>query len=193
MNYSIKSKRSNLNNAHLFAIIGGTLSRLISHSPEGRLPCELAKIYTAEIALALNFMHEKGIVYRDVKPSNLLIDLDGHIKVTDFGLAGSMLAKKKQVNPQENSIEVASSDENEEDKSAHDNDSSSSDEKSHDSESSEEPCWTDDEPTDQMLPADLRKVRRRTLCGTAGYRPPEQVGERFVDYQNRNGYGKELL
>ena len=43
---------------------GGTLSRLISQSPQARLPCDLARIYTAEIALALNFMHEKGIIYR---------------------------------------------------------------------------------------------------------------------------------
>ena len=43
---------------------GGTLSRLISQSPRARLPCDLARIYTAEIALALNFMHEKGIIYR---------------------------------------------------------------------------------------------------------------------------------
>ena len=34
----------------------------------------------------------------------------------------------------------------------------------------------------------LRWIRRRTVCGTAGYRPPEQVQERFLDYFSRNGY-----
>ncbi|KAL7528904.1 hypothetical protein ACHAXR_002693 [Thalassiosira sp. AJA248-18] len=166
---------------------GGTLSRLISHSPQARLLCDLARIYTAEIACALNFMHEKGIIYRDVKPANILIGLDGHIKVTDFGLAGSMLVKKKQVNPQENSIELdARSNTSEEDNSSSDDESMSSE-----SVSSEEPEWTEDEATDEIK-GDLCRVRRRTLCGTAGYRPPELVGERYVDYQNRNGYDGEL-
>ena len=53
---------------------GGTLSRLISHSPRGRLPCDLARTYTAEIALALNFMHEKGIIYRGMKLLSCLIE-----------------------------------------------------------------------------------------------------------------------
>ena len=35
-------------------------------------------------------------------------------------------------------------------------------------------------------------MRRRTLCGTAGYSPPEQFGERYVDYRNRNGYDERV-
>jgi len=57
--------------------------------------------------------------------------------------------------------------------------------------SSEEPEWTDDEVTDDIN-VDFRRVRRRTLCGTAGYRPPEQVGERYVDYASRNGYDERV-
>lgn len=167
---------------------GGTLSRLISQSPGARLPCDLARIYTAEIALALNFMHGKGIIYRDVKPSNILIDIDGHIKVTDFGLAGSMLAKKKAVNPQENSaVDAESTSEPSREDGADDESMGSSDE----SVSSEDPEWTEDEPTDGIQ-GDLRRVRRRTLCGTAGYRPPEQVGERYLDYRNRSGYDERV-
>jgi len=167
-----------------------------------RLPCDLARIYTAELALALNFMHEKGIIYRDVKPSNILIDLDGHCKVTDFGLAGSMLMKKKQssFNPQENSIVVVDVDSEEENETTNDKgeDRSSSSSSSGSSESSEEPEWLseDDEDrargTDDDVKGSLYRVRRRTLCGTAGYRPPEQVGERYVDYANRNGYDERV-
>ncbi|KAK7084790.1 ATP binding [Halocaridina rubra] len=53
----------------------------------GRLPESLVKIYLAQIALALDFLHNAGIIYRDLKMENILLDVDGHIKIIDFGLA----------------------------------------------------------------------------------------------------------
>lgn len=48
---------------------------------------EDVKFYLAELALALDHLHDLGIIYRDLKPENILLDSDGHISLTDFGLS----------------------------------------------------------------------------------------------------------
>jgi serine/threonine protein kinase len=53
----------------------------------GRFSDDVARFYAAEILSAIEFMHSFNIIYRDLKPENLLIDSNGHIKITDFGFA----------------------------------------------------------------------------------------------------------
>ena len=43
-------------------------------------------MHTAEVCLALKHFHENGVVYRDLKLDNILLTLNGHIKITDYGL-----------------------------------------------------------------------------------------------------------
>ena len=67
----------------------GDLGTLISE--RGSLPEETVRFYMAEILTALEYLHERGIVYRDMKPENIMLDADGHIRLTDFGLAKEAL------------------------------------------------------------------------------------------------------
>jgi len=54
---------------------------------ESFFPNDVALFYTTEIILALKYLHGRSIAYRDLKPENLLIAVDGHLKITDFGFA----------------------------------------------------------------------------------------------------------
>ncbi|CAK7207358.1 cAMP-dependent protein kinase catalytic subunit [Sporothrix eucalyptigena] len=64
---------------------GGELFSLLRKS--ARFPNPVAKFYAAEVTLALEYLHSRNIIYRDLKPENLLLDHHGHLKITDFGFA----------------------------------------------------------------------------------------------------------
>jgi eukaryotic-like serine/threonine-protein kinase len=64
---------------------GRTLKQLIL--ARGPAPIKIAIEYTRQILGALQFAHRNGIVHRDIKPHNVLVDADGRAKVTDFGIA----------------------------------------------------------------------------------------------------------
>ena len=60
---------------------------LMINSASGCLGKEAVRGVIAETATALSYLHGLDIVFRDMKPENLLVDADGHIKLTDFGFA----------------------------------------------------------------------------------------------------------
>ncbi|KAJ7982559.1 putative Kinase [Quillaja saponaria] len=64
---------------------GGDLYSLLRNL--GCLDEDMARVYIAEVVLALEYLHSLNVVHRDLKPDNLLISQDGHIKLTDFGLS----------------------------------------------------------------------------------------------------------
>ncbi|CAD8161175.1 unnamed protein product [Paramecium octaurelia] len=74
---------------HLYLVMdlcpGGDLAthlELVNNFPE-----DIVKIYAAEITLALEALHKQGIIFRDLKPENVVLDIDGHAQLTDFGLS----------------------------------------------------------------------------------------------------------
>jgi len=64
---------------------GGELFQLLRKNKY--FPEESVKFYAAIIGLALEYLHKSGIVYRDIKPENILLDEDGYLKLIDFGMA----------------------------------------------------------------------------------------------------------
>lgn len=60
---------------------------LADSSRQQRFPNPVAKFYAAEVVLAIEYLHQKEIIYRDLKPENLLLDRHGHLKITDFGFS----------------------------------------------------------------------------------------------------------
>ncbi len=76
---------------HFFAmeyLRGETLTQKIER--EGPLPVKEAVRIGIAVADALSYSHAEGIIHRDIKPGNIMIDPHGHVKVTDFGLARAM-------------------------------------------------------------------------------------------------------
>ncbi|MBN3293967.1 MRCKA kinase, partial [Polypterus senegalus] len=63
---------------------GGDLLTLLSKF-EDRLPEDMARFYIAEMVLAIHSTHQRNYVHRDIKPDNVLIDMNGHIRLADFG------------------------------------------------------------------------------------------------------------
>lgn len=71
---------------------GGDLGSLLEES--GCFEEDTARFYIAEIILALESLHTLDIVHRDIKPDNILLDIGGHVKLSDFGLSEFGVAQR---------------------------------------------------------------------------------------------------
>jgi serine/threonine-protein kinase len=76
-------------------LAGRSLKELIVS--RGPTPIRIAIDYTRQMLAALGFAHRHGIVHRDIKPHNVVVDVDGRLKVTDFGIARSGASQLTEV------------------------------------------------------------------------------------------------
>jgi len=83
-------------NKYIFFVMdlhtGGDLFAILQKHPLMRE--EQARPYIVEIIQAIDYLHEEGILYRDLKPENVMLDWMGHIKLVDFGLSKKLDSKK---------------------------------------------------------------------------------------------------
>lgn len=71
---------------------GGDLRKLLAE--ECYFQEDVAKFYLAEIVLAIEHLHNFNIIHRDLKPQNLVLDHEGYLKLTDYGLSAIKIEKK---------------------------------------------------------------------------------------------------
>lgn len=72
----------------LFCVIGGDLKfHIYNMGGEPGFDLLRARFYAAEVVCGLEHLHQQGIVYRDCKPENILLDDFGHVRISDLGLA----------------------------------------------------------------------------------------------------------
>lgn len=74
---------------------GGDLLKLVTQDKQ--LPETMLQLFGRDIVCGLHYLHCRGIVFRDIKPANILIDEYGQLKLADFGLARNLPMKMEQV------------------------------------------------------------------------------------------------
>ena len=83
LDYSMQTRTCALLVLHLAN--AGNLQDVIDGSPDCRVPLDRVQFYSAEIALAIAHLHDMNLMYRDLKPSNVLLCENGHIQLADMG------------------------------------------------------------------------------------------------------------
>nr|AML77891.1 putative LOV domain-containing protein [Phyla dulcis] len=81
---------------------GGELFLLLDRQPTKVLKEDAARFYAAEVIVALEYLHCQGIIYRDLKPENVLLQNNGHVALTDFDLSCLTSCKPQLLIPEIN-------------------------------------------------------------------------------------------
>ena len=83
---------------HVYLVLdycaGGDLAMYVRHAGKGGLPEPTAQFVSAEVLLALEYLHGEGVIHRDVKAENVLVDEQGHVRMIDMGLAARITKKQ---------------------------------------------------------------------------------------------------
>ncbi|CAA7023719.1 unnamed protein product [Microthlaspi erraticum] len=78
---------------------GKNLHSLRNMQSESMFSDEIIRFYAAELVLALDYLHNQGIVYRDLKPENVMIQENGHLMLVDFDLSTNLAPRTPQPSP----------------------------------------------------------------------------------------------
>lgn len=81
---------------------GGELFLLLDRQPRKVLKEDAVRFYAAEVVIALEYLHCQGIIYRDLKPENVLLQSSGHVSLTDFDLSCLTSCKPQLLLPDTN-------------------------------------------------------------------------------------------